>query len=98
MKTIKCPKCGWHYMIGEIYVPKSFVGHPENIIKSETGEIEYFTGEDMDLTEEYVCDYCGSHFVVEAEVSFNTTLDTSNDFSEEYVSELYSNRITLQEK
>lgn len=98
MKKIKCPVCGWEYHPAEIYVPTAFFGHPKNIIKSENGEIEHFMGEDSDLKEAYVCDHCNTHFLVEASVSFNTTVDPSKEFSEEYVSELYSTRITLQEK
>lgn len=69
---IKCPHCGREYLAGEIYLPKSFVGQPTDVIKGFEGQVLTYNGTDMDLKEEFVCENCDTKFSVEATVSFKT--------------------------
>ena len=71
--TIRCPHCGWEYLPAEIYYPEEFLGEPENIIKTEEGNVLGFDGEDMNTTETYCCDHCGKSFIVDASITFKTT-------------------------
>lgn len=84
---IKCPHCGTEYLAGEIYLPKSFVGQPTDIIKTGEGVILTHDGTDMDLKEEYTCDACNKKFVVVAAVTFKTEAVKDIFDDEEYVSE-----------
>lgn len=83
--TIRCPHCGWEYLPAEIYYADDFLGKPENIIKTEEGNVLGFDGEDMNTLETYCCDHCGKSFTVDASVTFKTAPlhDVFND-DEEY--------------
>lgn len=83
---IKCPKCGREYLAGEIFIPKYFVGQPKDVIKGFEGNILTYEGEDMDLTEEYICDGCNTKFLIKAQVNFKTELAKDVFDDEEYVS------------
>lgn len=96
--TIECPKCGCSYLPAEIYLPNSFLGRPYDIEKTPTGKIDVFDGSTMDTVEEYVCDYCDTHFRVVANVSFKTyEIDDKKKFSNTYVSPLHTKKISLFE-
>ena len=83
---IKCPVCGCEYLAAEIFDPHSFVGEPKTIVKDENGEILGFDGEDMDVTETYICDKCNTEFQVEASVVFKTSVTkTVFDDNDEFV-------------
>lgn len=84
--VIKCPKCGAEYMAGEIYLPNYFVGQPENIIKGQEHNILAFEGTDMDLEEQYQCDYCNCKFKVSASITFRTSEVKEVVDEDEYVS------------
>lgn len=85
---IKCPHCGREYLPCEIYYPDEFLGTARNIIR-DGKQIIYFDGENMNLSETYICDECGKTFNVEASVSFRTTKQEERfDFDEEYSSRL----------
>lgn len=71
--TIRCPKCGREYLPCEIYLPDEFLGKSYTISRDEEGCIDYISGTNMGLSEEYCCDECGTHFLVSAEVEFTTT-------------------------
>ena len=94
--TITCPYCGREYLPGEIYLPKSFLGQPENIDRDNNGKIDIFDGSTMDLSESYVCDYCNEKFNIIADVRFRTN-KPDNTFDTVYTSEIYMNRISLFE-
>jgi len=83
---IKCPHCGAEYLAGEIFLPNSFVGQPTNIIKGRDNNILSYEGSDMDLEEQYQCDFCNTKFKVKATITFKT--DEYKDIfdDEEYVS------------
>lgn len=86
--TIRCPYCNCEYLPGEIYFPKSFLGQPSNIIKDEKGTILGYDGEDMQTSEEFVCEKCDKKFTVDASVTFKTnqTADVFDD--EEYTTKV----------
>jgi len=72
-KTIKCPECGWEYLPAEIYYPNSFLGKPRQINKEYiTGRIIDYMGNNMNLSETFICDNCGTNFRVNAIINFNT--------------------------
>lgn len=91
---IKCPYCGAEYLPEEIYYPDSFFGKPTDIVKNSKGEIEYYSGNSLELKEKYICDYCGKEFEVNANISFESQQD---DFKEDYATTIYKNRLTLKE-
>ena len=72
LNVIKCPHCGRKYLPGEIYLPDAFLGTPKDVFRDEKGDILGFDGNDMDLTETYVCDNCLKKFTVEASITFKT--------------------------
>ena len=99
MVKIKCPYCGREYFPSEIYYPNEFFGNPGEIIRDlDTGSILDYTGTDMNLSEEYICDNCGKSFKVTATISFETSIDNDSDFSEDYSMPLFdTKRLTLEE-
>ena len=84
---VTCPVCGQEYMMSEIFVPQAFFGKQRQIIKDSAGKIEYYLGSDPDVTEEYICDNCGSKLKITANVSFTVDV-VSEDFEEEYITEI----------
>lgn len=96
---IKCPECGWEYLPCEIYFPNYFLGKNKNILKTEDGEIdEVYGGIDQDLTETYSCDHCGKDFKVTATLDFTTELDQEANFNEDFIAELFEDRLFLSEE
>lgn len=83
---IRCPKCGREYLPGEIFIPNSFLGQPTNVVKGFDGAILAYDGEEMDLSEEYICDNCNTKFSVKAIVTFKTEEVKDIFDDEEYVS------------
>ena len=98
LNLIKCPCCGTEYLPEEIYVPGAFFGHPSDIEKTYYGKISTFMGKSIDPVETYKCDSCGHTFTVEAQIKFNTSLDVAKDFSSDYTTKIYANRISLFEE
>lgn len=88
---ITCKHCGAEYLPGEIYMPGSLIGHPDDIVKDALGKIIYvdFDPETNapDMIEHYTCDYCDKPFIVEATLVFKSREEEpENDFSTQYVS------------
>ena len=88
---IKCPHCGAEYLPGEIYMPNSIIGQPDEIVKDSLGKIiyeDYSTPErEPSLIESFTCEYCNKPFVIEAAVSYKTRAEVpEKDFSTSYVS------------
>lgn len=94
---IECPHCKAQYLPSEIFMPKEFLGSPENIMKTANGTIEYYSGDNMDLNENFTCDYCNTNFNVEAVVNFKTSVDELSNFNEDYSSTIFKDRIVLAE-
>ena len=89
--VIRCPHCGAEYLPGEIYMPGSLIGQPDEIVKDSFGRILYedYTTEarEPDMTEHFTCEYCDKPFVIEATVTYKAKeAAPENDFTTKYVS------------
>lgn len=96
--VIKCPHCGAEYLPAEIFYPDSFLGRPMNIEKTSCGNIDYYDGQNMNLSEEYMCDKCGTTFVVKSVISFNTKIVEEKSVSSSYKTKLKKAGFTLNEE
>ena len=81
---IVCPVCGEVYMPSEVYIPKDFFGNPGDIIRTTSGKIDFFTGTDMDLEEEFICENCGTPLKISAKLSFNVEADSLLNFNKDH--------------
>lgn len=93
---IKCPHCGAEYLPNEIFIEGGLLGDAHNILKTSLGQVISFKGNYLDLNETYVCDYCNKPFIIVGKVSFETF--AKQEFEEDYVKEIYENRVELQEE
>ena len=89
--VIRCPHCGAEYLPGEIYMPGSLIGQPDEVIRDSLGKIIYedYNTEtrEPNLEERYICDYCDKPFVIEATITYKSREEApENDFSTKYVS------------
>ena len=96
-KKIKCPKCGYEYLPAEVFFAETLLGKPEKIIRSAEGNIELYTGEEPSFQEEWICDKCNAALIIDVDLNITTQLNPCHDFSEDYESTVYTNRITLEE-
>ena len=92
--TIKCPNCGREYLPVEIYLPNQFFGNPKSIVRDDKNIT--FVDDLYNLDEEYMCDSCNTKFKVHAHLSFDTEV-VYDIFDEDYTTELYSDRCSLNE-
>lgn len=87
---IRCPHCGAEYLPGEIYMPGSLIGQPEDVVKDFTGKIlyeDYPVDKEPDMIEHFTCEYCEKPFIIEAAITYRTKEEApENDFSTNYVS------------
>ena len=88
---IRCPHCGAEYLPGEIYMPGSLIGQPDEVVRDYTGKIlyeDYYTvAREPDMIEHFTCEYCERPFVIEATTTYRTREEApENDFSTKYVS------------
>ena len=96
---IKCPHCGAEYLPTEIYIPTDFLPKCKDVTRDEQGVLVAGHVNNMNLHEEYTCDYCGHRFSVDAEVKFVTSATELHDYNFNYESPLYSeDRLELSEK
>jgi hypothetical protein len=89
--VIKCPHCGAEYLPGEIYMPNSIIGQPDEVVKDSLGKIIYedYSTPDREpsLTESFTCEYCEKPFVIEAIVTYKAKEEVpEKDFKNQYVS------------
>jgi hypothetical protein len=89
--VIKCPFCGAEYLPGEIYMPGSLIGQPDEVVKDYAGKIiyeDYYTDtREPNMIESYICDCCDKPFIVEATITYKTRAEApEKDFSTQYVS------------
>ena len=89
--VIKCPYCGGEYLPGEIYLPGSLIGQPDDIVKDSLGKILYedYSTEDREpnMIEHFICEQCEKPFIIEATVTYRTREEApENDFTTKYVS------------
>lgn len=88
---IKCPHCKAEYLSGEIYMPHSLIGQPDDIVRDALGKLVYADYDTPDrepeFIEHFVCEFCDKPFIVEATVTYKTMTETpENDFQNQYVS------------
>lgn len=89
--VIRCPHCGAEYLPGEIYMPGSIIGQPDEVIRDSFGKIIYedYTTEtrEPDLVEHFTCEYCEKPFIIEAAITYKAKEEApERDFSTNYVS------------
>ena len=88
--NFKCPHCGAQYLPGEVYLPGALIGQPDDLVKDSLGRIlyeDYQEGQEPNMIEHYICDYCDKPFIVEATVTYRTMVEEpEKDFSSQYVS------------
>ena len=98
IKLIKCPKCGYEYHPAEIFFPDDILGKPNQIIRNENNEIEFITGDNPELTNQFVCYNCETMLEIEAKVSYKCNVNSMYDFTEDYSSPiLENNNLELEE-
>lgn len=97
LEVIICPNCGCEYLPSEIYYPKSFFGTPTNIERLANGKIDTFVGKNVDYEETYICDKCSQKFRVNAKVAYKTECISKHDMSKAYVTNLFEDKLTLDE-
>ena len=95
--TIVCPHCGYEYLPAEIFIPKYFFGHPEDIERRAEGNVDIYEGSTMCLTETYNCDHCNTTFNITADIKFKTKEEVAEPFSVVYSSPL-TQKIALSEE
>lgn len=87
---IRCVHCGAQYLPAEIYMPGAFLGRPDDLVKDSLGKIlyeDYRDGQEPDMIEHFVCEYCGKPFIIEATVTYKTMAEEpEKDFTTQYVS------------
>lgn len=88
---IRCPHCSAEYLPGEVYMPGSLIGQPDEVVRDAFGKIiyeDYSTEKyEPDMTEHFVCEYCEKPFIVEATVTYKAKEELpENDFTTKYVS------------
>lgn len=96
-EIIECPKCGREYLPAEIFIPRSFFGHPKDIVRDVYGRILDYEGTSVDAVETYTCDKCNTLFQVRAKIGFITETTKLDNFDEEYSSPIYKNTLFLDE-
>jgi len=83
---IVCPTCGQEYLPVEVFIPEAFFGNPKEIMKSDSGKVDFVVGDGMDLSERFICEGCNTKLKINAELTFNVEVDDSNSAEEEYIS------------
>lgn len=88
---IKCPHCFAEYLPGEIYMPGSLIGQPDEVIRDAFGKIiyeDYYSdSRKPDYVEHFICEKCDNPFVVEATVTYRVREEApENNFKSQYVS------------
>lgn len=91
---IKCPYCGAEYIPSELYYPEDFLPNVKDMVKDENENIIAYTGNIMNLVEEYTCDKCGHTFKVIAEIKFKTEKCPQHDFDFEHEVKVYDRERT----
>ena len=69
---IKCPHCGSEYLPGEVYMPGSLIGQPDDVVRDSLGKLIYEDYDSPDrepnMIEHFTCEYITAMaFVYEAQ-------------------------------
>jgi hypothetical protein len=87
---IKCPHCSAQYLPGEIYMPGTLIGQPDDLVKDSLGKIiyeDYSEDKEPNMIEHFTCEFCNKPFIIEATVTYKTLVEEpEKDFSTQYVS------------
>jgi len=95
---IRCPKCNWEYLPGEIFIPSQLIGQPKDIERTVDGKIDTYYGIYPDKQEQFCCEHCGCALLIKADIKYSVTHDIEHDFSDDFISNKYpSDRLTLFE-
>ena len=94
---IECPVCGAQYTVGEIYLPKKFLGVPKSLERDINKKILHDFGDPMNTKERYICDNCNSPFIVNALVRFVVEEDVKHNINSNYYTQLKTPNIFLKE-
>lgn len=81
---ITCPYCKAEYFPAEIYIYKNFFNPPSFVEKDAQGKILSYSRGELDVTEEYTCDFCGNTFNVKSFVSFETSPKEYGDLNDTF--------------
>ena len=88
--VIRCPHCGAEYLPGEVYMPGSILGKPDDVVRDSLGKIiyeDYVDSREPNAVEHFTCEYCDKPFIVEATVTYKTREEEpERDFKSQYVS------------
>lgn len=93
LAVITCPTCGREYLPAEIFLPNVFFGRPLNIRRSMDEKIIDFDGESLNTSESYYCEKCNIPFNVISKISFDTKVNISVDFDNDYIRKIPQNLI-----
>ena len=95
--TIKCPICGTEYLPSEVFYPDSFFGKQKDITRNNSGEVEFYLGDDPNYEEEFVCESCLTKLNIKARLSFDVEQISGED--EEYSTPIdKKHKIKLEEE
>ena len=88
---IRCPHCFTEYLPGELYMPGSLIGQPDEVIRDAFGKIiyeDYYSeSRKPEYIEHFTCEKCDRPFVIEATVTYRTREEApERDFQNKYVS------------
>ena len=81
---IECPNCGTQYLPAELFLPHNYFNKPFFIKKDENGKILNQIDGELNLCETYNCDMCNSTFEIISDITFETNLVETEDFSEDF--------------
>ena len=83
---IRCPHCGYEYLLSEIFDTEDVLGTPSNIMRDDDGKIIFVEGEQPITKQVWCCDKCGSKFQVSVDLStWESALYPSKDEEEDFV-------------
>lgn len=96
--VITCPNCGAEYLPSEIYIPNAFFGRPKHIERDENHKIIHVAGQNMNLTEQYICNYCNNPFRITCKISFVEKSEMKFNFEDGYTTQLKKKTLFLSEE
>ena len=80
----QCPNCGAEYLPAELFLPSNFFNKPIFINKDSNGKIINQIDGELNLNENYICDYCNEQFDIISKIHFETKTVINENFSEDF--------------